>query len=213
MPVISGLRERGGKTKVFLDGELWTELDAGVVFERGLCKGLEIPEEELEELRLSGERAPAMSRALNLLGYRARSAGEVRERLRRYGYAEETTETVIARLEELGYLDDREFARTAAREKSRKYGPRRIVADLRRGGVDEETAREAAEAQFSQDAELQAAREAARRRYNSPGSSETDAGAQARRVYGLLVRRGYSAGVCAEVAREYRDGSTGDGEV
>ncbi len=28
--------------------------------------------------------------------------------------------------------------------------------------------------------------------------------AEARRVYGFLVRRGYSAEVCAEVAREYR---------
>ena len=120
---------------------------------------------------------------------------------------------VIERLEELGYLDDEEFARTAAREKSRKYGPRRIMADLRRGGVDEETAREATGAQFSEDSEFEAAREAARRRYNTRGSSGADGSAEARRVYGFLARRGYSVGVCAEVAREYRDASFGDSEV
>ncbi len=213
MPVVSSLRERRGKTKVFLDGEFWAELDAGFVLERGLYEGVEIPEEELGELRVSGERAPAMNRALNLLGYRGRAAGEVRERLRRYGYSEGTVEVVVERLEELGYLDDREFARTAALEKSRKYGPRRIMADLRKGGVDEETAREATEAQFSEDSELQAAREAAQRRYNTRSSSGADSSAEARRVYGFLVRRGYSAGVCAEVAREYREDSLDESET
>lgn len=209
MPVVSGLRERRGRTKVFLDGDFWAELEAGVVAERGLYEGLEIPAGALGDLRVAGERGPAMSRALNLLGYRARAAGEVRERLLRSGYGEETTELVVERLGELGYLDDEEFARTAAREKSRKYGPRRIMTDLCRGGVDGEVAREAVEAQFPEDSELEAAREAARRRYNRSGSSGADAGAEARRVYGFLVRRGYSAGVCAEVAREYRDALRG----
>ena len=213
MPVVSSLRERRGKTRVFLDGEFWAELDAGFVVERGLFEGLELPEAELGDLRVSGERAPAMGRAFNLLGYRARSAGEVRDRLRRYGYAAETVEVVVERLEELGYLDDEEFARTAAREKSRKHGPRRIMADLRRGGVDEETAREAVEAQFSPGSELEAAREAARRRYNTSGSSGADGSAEARRVYGFLARRGYSAGVCTEVAREYRDVFQGEDDV
>jgi regulatory protein len=44
------------------------------------------------------------------------------------------------------------------------------------------------------------ARSAAARRYNGRGSD-----AEARRVYGFLVRRGYSAEVCAQVAREYRE--------
>jgi regulatory protein len=46
---------------------------------------------------------------------------------------------------------------------------------------------------------VQLARSAAAQRYNKGGS-----GAEARRVYGFLMRRGYSAGVCADVAREYR---------
>ena len=41
-----------------------------------------------------------MNRALHFLGYRARSRSEVRGRLRRYGYGEETVGAVIGRLEE-----------------------------------------------------------------------------------------------------------------
>lgn len=150
-----------------------------------------------------------MARALDILGYRARARGELEERLLRAGYVSETVGEVLARLEELGYLDDEDFAREAVRAKARKkYGPRRILGDLRRAGVDEGVAREAVEEGFAGFSELEVALEVARRRYNTKEDSG-DAGqglgpGQARRVYGFLMRRGYSAGVCAEVARGYR---------
>src|SRR5215204_1109522 len=166
MPEITRVRERRGKARIWVDGEFWAEIDAEVALERGLREGVALGLGELDEARAAGERALAMNRALHFLGYRARSRREVRDRLRRYGYGEETVGRVIGRLEELGYLVDEEFA-----ERS----------------------------------EVEAARSAAARRYNSGGSD-----AESRRVYGFLMRRGYSADVCAEVAREYR-GASGAG--
>ncbi len=200
MPEVTGVVERRGRAKVFVDGEFWAELDSAVVVERGLRDGAAFSSGELATARVAGERPLAMSRALNILGYRARARGEMRERLAQGGYATETVAAVLGRLEELGYLDDEEFARETARGKARKYGPRRIIGELRRCGVDEEVARGAVEEEFSGRSEHDAALEAASRRYNTGGGSE----ALARRVYGFLVRRGYSAGVCAEVARSYR---------
>jgi regulatory protein len=205
MPEITRVRERRGRARIFVDGEFWAEIDADVAVERGLREGVALGLEELEAARVAGERALAMNRALHFLGYRARSRREVRERLRRYGYGEETVRAVIGRLEELGYLDDEEFARTVVREKARRYGPRRVSADLRRSGVDTELAQGIVEEEFAERSEVEAARSAAARRYNRGGSD-----AEARRVYGFLVRRGYSADVCAEVAREYR-GASGAG--
>ena len=202
MPEITRVRERRGRARIFVDGEFWAEIDGDVAVERGLREGAALGLEELEAARVAGERALAMNRALHFLGYRARSRREVRDRLRRYGYGEETVGGVIGRLEELGYLDDEEFARTAAREKARRYGPRRVSADLRRSGVDAELAEDVVEEEFAERSEVEAARSAAARRYNR-GRSD----AEARRVYGFLIRRGYSADVCAEVAREYRGAS------
>src|SRR3712207_5150824 len=159
---------------------------------------------KLGEVRVAGERALAMSRALGYLGYRARSEKEVRERLRRYGHGEETVEGVIGRLQELGYLDDEDFARLVVREKARRYGPRRVSAELRRSGVGAELARAVVDEEFAGRSEVEEARSVAARRYNRGGSD-----AEARRVYGFLVRRGYSSEVCAEVAREYRGVSGG----
>jgi regulatory protein len=205
VPEITGLRERRGRARVWVDGEFWAEIDADVAAERGLREGVALGLEELEEVRVAGERALAMNRALHFLGYRARSRREVRERLRRYGYGEETVEGVVGRLEELGYLDDEEFARAVAREKARRYGPRRVLGDLRRSGVDAELAQGVVDDEFAQRSQLEEARSLAARRYNRGGSD-----AEAHRVYGFLMRRGYSAEVCAEVAREYR-GSQGAG--
>ncbi|MBA3426688.1 MAG: regulatory protein RecX [Rubrobacteraceae bacterium] len=208
MPRVTGIRERQGRARVFVEGELWAEIDAGVAAERGLYKGATLSDGELEEARIAGERALAMGRALNLLGYRARSEGEIRDRLRRREFGEETIQSVVDRLRELGYVDDEEFARNVARQRARKYGPRRVTADLRKSGVNPETAQRAVEEEFADHSELDDALSAASRRYNTGGSD-----AEARRVYGFLTRRGYSADVCAEVARRYREaGSPEAGE-
>ena len=116
---------------------------------------------------------------------------------------------VLGRLAELGYLDDEGFARTAASEKARKYGPRRVSADLRRGGVSREIAQAAVEEVFRENPEQDVAREAVARRYNTSEGSD----AQARRVYGFLMRRGFSADVCAEISREYREPGASEADV
>ena len=200
MPEITGVRERQGKARVFVDGEFWAEIDADVAAECGLRQGVTLNIEELDAARVAGERALAMSRAFNFLGYRARSVKEVRDRLRRYGYGEETIGEVVGRLKELGYLDDEDFARLVARDKARRYGPRRVSADLRKSGVNAELAHSVVEEEFGTRSEIDEARSVAARRYNRGGSD-----AEARRVYGFLARRGYSAEVAVVVSREYRE--------
>ena len=200
MPEITRVRERLNRARVSVDGEFWAEIDAAVAIESGLREGAELSQEELDRVRVAGEKPVAMGRALNLLGYRARSEAEIRDRLTRYGYIRETTDAVVLRLQELGYLDDAAFARLKAREKARRYGPRRVSLELKKSGVRETLAREIVQEEFAGRSEVGEARSAAARRYNGRGSD-----AQARRVYGFLVRRGYSAEVCAQVAREYRE--------
>lgn len=204
MPVVTGVKERLGRSKLFVDGEPWAELDSAVVAERGLLKGAELSREELAEARVAGEKPLAMNRAFHALGYRARSKGELRERLIRVGYAEATVDEVVQRLEELGYLDDEEFAKSTVRDKASKYGPHRIYGELRRAGVNEEIAQGAVEEEFAGRSEFEAALATAQRRYNTRDRSSVEAkNTMARRVYGFLMRRGYSSGICAEVARSY----------
>ena len=76
-----------------------------------------------------------MNRALNLLSFKPRSVAEMRGRLMEKEWAEEPiVEQVIARLIELRYLDDEQFAASYAssRLSVRPIGRTRLRHDLQR---------------------------------------------------------------------------------
>lgn len=78
-----------------------------------------------------------MSDALALLAGRDFSRADLARRLRGRGHSEEAVEAALERCRELGYLDDRTFARSraAALLRRRPCGRRALLADLRRQGV------------------------------------------------------------------------------
>ena len=75
--------------------------------------------------------------ALKILSGRAHSTGEIRQKLRLRAERAEDADAAIARLKELGYLDDRKFAEgfAAARLTGDKFGSRRVIQDLRQRRV------------------------------------------------------------------------------
>jgi regulatory protein len=75
--------------------------------------------------------------ALKALAARAHSTGELREKLRRRAERSEDIDTVLARLKEDGYLDDRRYAEgyAAARLSSDRFGRGRVIQDLRQRRV------------------------------------------------------------------------------
>jgi regulatory protein len=75
--------------------------------------------------------------ALKVLGGRAYSTGELREKLRRRAEHAEDVDDVLSRLKDLGYLDDRRFAEgfAASRLSNDKFGRSRVIQDLRQRRV------------------------------------------------------------------------------
>lgn len=75
--------------------------------------------------------------ALKLLSGRAYSSGEFREKLKRRAARETDVDTTIARLKDLGYLNDQRFAESfaAARLAGEKFGKTRVLRDLRQRRV------------------------------------------------------------------------------
>jgi regulatory protein len=87
----------------------------------------------------------AFARACRYLTARERCAAEVRTYLRKHGFAEEEIESAIRLLQERRYVDDLRYARLYVESRSRR-APRAgalLVKELRRRGVDAETARSA----------------------------------------------------------------------
>jgi regulatory protein len=75
--------------------------------------------------------------ALKLLGGRAHSTGELREKLRRRAERVGAVDDVLARLKDHGYLNDQRFAENfaASRLANDKQGRTRVVRDLRQRRV------------------------------------------------------------------------------
>ena len=89
----------------------------------------------------------AFARACRYLTARERCASEVRTYLRKHGYADDEIESAIRLLQERRYVDDLRYARIYVESRSRR-APRAgvlLVKELRRRGVDRETAQAAVE--------------------------------------------------------------------
>lgn len=90
--------------------------------------------------------------ALKLLGGRAQSSGELREKLRRRAEKVTDADLVIAKLKDLGYLNDRSFAEhyAARRLEGEGFGRARVLSDLRTKRVAPSVAERAVNQTFSE---------------------------------------------------------------
>jgi SOS response regulatory protein OraA/RecX len=79
-----------------------------------------------------------LAAALRFLEVRSRSVAEVRTRLTRTGYRPELVEGAIARLVELGMLDDAAFAAqwVESRDRAHPRGEMALIVELRQKGID-----------------------------------------------------------------------------
>src|ERR1700760_4725419 len=117
-----------------------------------------------EEQQASGEipavrGAPGGRRAqdlcVRLLSVRSRSRTELRQAMARKEIEEEVAELVLGRLDRAGLIDDESFAHewVASRHSHRGLSRRALVNELRRKGVDDSVAAQAA-ATVDEDSEL-----------------------------------------------------------
>lgn len=138
--------------------------------------------------------------ALRQLTVRARSRAELERALARKRVPAEVTSAVLDRLEEVGLVDDATFARDWLAAGDRRQKSRRaLLAELAEKGVDRDVVEEAV-AELDGDRDYVVARGFAERKARSLAG--LDPQTQYRRLAGALARRGFSAGVVAQVTRE-----------
>jgi regulatory protein len=198
---ISPCPRRTQRVAVHLDTGETLELALEVVHGAGLATGDPLPPERRASLEAADLRWRAREAALTLLSHRARSAAEIRSRLRRKGFPEEVTVACVEALAERGLVDDGSFAGAFTRDRIRfrPKGARLIAQELRARGVDEETARDAiadALRELGEDERSLADRVAAKWK---PRTDEDPRRAYSR-LSGMLARRGFSAETVQAVA-------------
>lgn len=137
---------------------------------------------------------------LRLLDRRARSRSELAEALRKRGIPDKSATAVLDRYEEVGLIDDTALASTMAGAAHRERGlaRRAVAAKLRHRGIDDETVRAAID-QISRDDERSAAERLVAKKLRT--LRDQPAEVQARRLVGMLARRGYGADLAHQVVR------------
>jgi regulatory protein len=148
---------------------------------------------------------------------------EVRRRLGGAGYRTDLVEGAIARMTELGMLDDEVFARAwvESRDRARPRGERAIREELRLKGIDRETidvvlgerrdrsAEAGGDAEGADVASPSADRTAAERLLAKNARAlarVADPRQRRQRAYALLARHGFDPETCRDVAATLADG-------
>ena len=132
------------RVNVFVDSRFAFSLDVAQVVDFKLKVGRELSEGELEELRKASEFGKLYQRALEWVLMRPRSRREVYDYLRRKIYEKKLDksyiDSVMKRLGERGYIDDRKFAEFWVENRFVKKGVsrKRLKMELVKKGVARE---------------------------------------------------------------------------
>ncbi len=177
-----------GRMALFCGEEFLFSLDEETYHFYPVAEGQTLTAPELEKLRLLSETRKAKDKALDYLGLREYGSAELYDKLR-LKFDEHSAAAAVARMEELGLLDDEAFALHRARALRDKKKSRREAARLlAEKGLDRDTIQAALDQVYREEDEEEALRSLIQRQYSRKLSQgKRDA------VWAALARRGFPA--------------------
>ena len=148
-----------------------------------------------------GSEEAARAICLRLLTAGPRTRAQLATALHKRRIPAEVAESVLSRFAEVGLIDDAAFARAwvESRHHGRGLARRALSAELRQRGVPDGEVRSAVGLLGPQE-ELATARRLVAKRV--PASWGKPMPTRARQLMGMLARKGYPAGLAAQVVRE-----------
>lgn len=163
-----------------------------------LVTALPVPESISEEI---DQNQIAKQVLLRRLSNAPRTRKELAQDLKKKKIEEDIAQLALDRFEELGLINDQTFSDNfvSNTHQRRKLGKKALKQQLRSKGVSEEIANQAV-SQISETDEFQAALALALKKMRS--IQHDDPQSQIRKIVGLLARKGYSAGLSFQVAKE-----------
>lgn len=128
---------KNGRFGIFTDGEYALSIDGETLAMSGLGEGMEISSKEFDAFKEKAENHKAREKALVYLSYRDHSRQELLRKLKRT-VGENAAEYAADKMEDIGLVNDTEFAEKIARELlfTRLYGINRALYDMVRRGLD-----------------------------------------------------------------------------
>ncbi|KAA0955061.1 recombination regulator RecX [Planococcus sp. ANT_H30] len=162
MPIISKItqgKKNPERYNIFFEDKYAFSVDEAVLIRYQLTKGKELDQWTIEEVNFEDEVRKAYNKALYYLGFRMRSEGEVRQKLKEKEYGDAVIDEAIKKLYVHSFLDDQQFSEALMRTqiKSGKKGPRAIQQDMQKRGIDKQTQKDVLDS-YSEEEQLEIAK-------------------------------------------------------
>ena len=167
-----------------VDGRFYCGMKLETVMQNRLKVGSVVTGEELSAMQLQSEKQTALDKALTHITASMKTEQEIRTYLKRKGYLQDVSDFVVEKMKEYAFLDDKLYAKQYAESAGKRKGGRLIAMELRRRGVDEETARQAVE-------ELTGEEESAKRVLEKYLRGKTPSRETYRKAYAHLISKGF----------------------
>ena len=136
---IARAEKKPGKFIALFDDGTEIIVSAAQIADFGLYSGREMPDDEYAHLRNALMLSSSKARAVRILGNRNLSAREVERRLVEKGEPQEVARETVQWLENIGAINDEEYAVAIAKHYCAKgYGTARIKDELFRRGIARE---------------------------------------------------------------------------
>lgn len=185
------------RVSLFIDDAFAIGVSLTTLAAERLYVGQVIDEETWARLEATEQADKALHAAVRQLEFRPRSVAEIRLALRRKQFPPEAIEQAVARLSELGLLDDARFSQILVENRRALQGRGTLALrdELRRKGVDRATieatlAAEAPDGEAERERALGLARSVAHKYAGAP-----DRASFQRRLGGFLQRRGFTVDI------------------
>lgn len=196
MGKITSIEEQKGNKKrfnVYIDGDFAFKVHEDVVVWHKLAVGKELSDTFIDEVILAEEQSKANNHALKLLGYRAQSEYEIRNKLSQKGYESNTIEGTILYLKRNGLIDDYAFAKSLVNDELniKLSGYRLIKQKLLQKGISKEICQRILEETIDEEDALSACIMLAEKKLNTICRND-DKADKIRKVGAFLQRKGYS---------------------
>ncbi len=154
------------RRSIYLDGAYAFGLDEELVLKYHLHEGDLLDEDEFFLLIQDDLKTIARDRSFRILGYRARSEHELRDKLLASGLDETTIDSTVEDLKEKKFLSDEQFIMAFVHDKmlTHPIGPLAIKQELKRKGISDELIEQAIEEAFREKSQHEVAAELIKKR-------------------------------------------------
>ncbi len=196
---IESQKKNPKRRSIFLDGKFALGVDEEVVSRLGLKKGESVTGQDLKQILLQKNENEAKDVALRFLSFRRRTEKEIRLKLQKRGFDEKIIKRTIEKLKEYDLINDLEFATAWVKERLeyKPRGKRLLRLELWKKGIKKEIIdRVTGELCGEEDKSVLELLEKIKKKYKN-----LDPQVAKRRMYGYLMRRGFTYDLINQVMR------------